>query len=1132
MKIALQRTTRGSLLPPGALLTFLITTSGQVFAQDVAGACAPAVGRVVSIQGNVDVQRAGTRDWLRIRRLDTTVCTGDRVRTAPLSRAALFVQPETLVRMDQNTTIAIGQTTTEVVVEFFQDEITRAARDVQSCGAGYFITRYPKKLRVSTPHMNAAVEGTEFEVQVRCESTELAVIEGEVRSQTVATREEQLVTEGQMLTAAPSGPAVLTTLIKPADAVQWALYYPPLSDASAEADVSTVEQCRALPRPSDHACLIQRADALLRLGRSEEALRSIDEVLAADANNGEANALRAVIQIARNDHAAALTSAHAATVSSPGSYRSWLALSYAQQASFELELALEGASQARSLQPSSSLVNARIAELLMSLGRIDEAEASARAAVAADPAESRAHTMLGFVHLAQIDTARARAAFEAAVERDSFDYLPRLGLGLTIVRDGNLVGGREHMEIAVALDPSNSLLRSYVGKAYFEERRDDLAAEQLAMAKAADAHDPTPWLYDAIRKQTINLPVAALHDMQRSIDLNDNRAVFRSRLLLDEDLAARSAGIGGIYRNLGFEQLALIEGYKAVSADPSNYSGHRLLADHYDSLPRHEIARVNELFRSQLLQSINVTPIPAQLGQASLFLNTAAGPSNVSFNEFTQLFNRDQVRIQASADIGDNETRSDDVTIAGIWNRFSFNLSQYHFETDGFRENNDSEQDVYSALLQYAISYDTSVLAELRTTESEQGDLALLFNPDTFDPTLHQTEETDSFRLGIRHEFTPRSQVLASYLYQDADTTTRFDPGFELLDGFAGYTTEVQHIYRGDGWNLTSGIRYFDLDQDETLTQPVFLPDPPFIGSETTRQSFKFEDLTGYVYSDLDLRRVQVTLGASATSSSGRNFDGDQVNPKVGIAWQPIDGTTIRAAALRTLQPSTFSRSNIQPFLEPTEVAGFNQFFFGVEGEDVWRYAIAVDQQITADMAAGLELSKREVETPVTFLGPPEESFAFETEESGGRAYFFWTPLPAQNLSLRAEYQYDEQDTEELPAFGALQLRTHRVPLGISYFSSAGFGLDLLGTYVDQEGEFLEFLPFPPFVNQFTDDDQFWVLDASLSYRLPKRYGLVTLSAKNLLDEEFNFQDVDPRNPTLLPERVLLLRVTFDFSIH
>ena len=89
------------------------------------------------------------------------------------------------------------------------------------------------------------------------------------------------------------------------------------------------------------------------------------------------------------------------------------------------------------------------------------------------------------------------------------------------------------------LDPGNSLIRSYVGKAYYEEKRDKLAATQYEMARELDPNDPTPWFYDAIRKQTENRPVEALYDLQESIRLNDNRAVFRSRLELDADLACR-----------------------------------------------------------------------------------------------------------------------------------------------------------------------------------------------------------------------------------------------------------------------------------------------------------------------------------------------------------------------------------------------------------------------------------------------------------------------------------------------------------------------------------------------------------------------------------------------------------------
>ena len=61
------------------------------------------------------------------------------------------------------------------------------------------------------------------------------------------------------------------------------------------------------------------------------------------------------------------------------------------------------------------------------------------------------------------------------------------------------------------------------------------------------------------------------------------------------------------------------------------------------------------------------------------------------------------------------------------------------------------------------------------------------------------------------------------------------------------------------------------------------------------------------------------------------------------------------------------------------------------------------------------------------------------------------------------------------------------------------------------------------------DGDDFWVLDGSIGYRLPKRYGLITVEAKNLLNETFRFQDIDPANPRIAPERFIFGRITLSF---
>ena len=66
-----------------------------------------------------------------------------------------------MVRLDQSSTVRISQTDLETVVEFTKDPgQTRVLLAPDQCGAGYFITRYPKRFRVITPFTNAVVEGT------------------------------------------------------------------------------------------------------------------------------------------------------------------------------------------------------------------------------------------------------------------------------------------------------------------------------------------------------------------------------------------------------------------------------------------------------------------------------------------------------------------------------------------------------------------------------------------------------------------------------------------------------------------------------------------------------------------------------------------------------------------------------------------------------------------------------------------------------------------------------------------------------------------------------------------------------------------------------------------------------------
>ena len=130
---------------------------------------------------------------------------------------------------------------------------------------------------------------------------------------------------------------------------------------------------------------------------------------------------------------------------------------------------------------------------------------------------------------------------------------------------------------------------------------------------------------------------------------------------LGEALLAERAPRGAQALPVGDRHLppdGLVEGWKSVNTDPSNFSAHRFLADSYSVLPRHEIARVSELLQSQLLQPLNMTPIQPRLAESNLFLISAGGPGALSFNEFNPIFNRDGVTFQTSGLAGENSTYS------------------------------------------------------------------------------------------------------------------------------------------------------------------------------------------------------------------------------------------------------------------------------------------------------------------------------------------------------------------------------------------------------------------------------------------------------------------------------------------
>jgi Flp pilus assembly protein TadD len=1070
------------------LLGCLQSGSIALFAEEH---CGTPVGTLVSVQGEVQIRRADQKTWLPAT-LDASFCAGDVLRVGTGGRAAVVLVNESILRVDQNTTLNFGEPDQGVSLL----ELLR--------GVLHIFSHRPRSLQVATPYVNGAVEGTEFLVQVDEQQSVITVFEGLVSASNQYGSVE--LGSGQSATAQQGAAPVLTAVVTPRDEVQWTLYYPIILDSTQA--VGDDQQAILLSKASEH----------LSVGGVSEAREALAKVMNLNPNNGEALALLSIIEVVQNNNEQALTLAQNALEYAPGSAAAGLALSYARQAQLNVEGALDILAQTAAANPDNGQVKARLAELQLAVGQFDQALQSIQQATLLDPGIARTQAVLGFVHLTRVEIDSAETAFNSAIKLDQALPLARLGLGLTFIRKGELARGRGEIEVAAALDPGNALIRSYLGKAYFEEKRNTQASRQYQIAKELDAADPTPWFYDAIRKQTVNQPVAALHDLQKSIALNNNRAVYRSSFLLDDDLAARSASLGRIYDDLGFQQRALAEGWKSLAAQPGNFSAHRFLADSYRVLPRHEIARVSELLQSQLLQPLNINPVQPQLAESNLGILEGAGPGQASFNEYNSLFLRNRFALQASGIVGSNDILGDELVQSTVWNKFSYSLGQYYYRSDGIRENNDQQRRFYNGYLQGMLSPQTSWMAELRYKKDDFGDLTFQFDPNDFSETLRQDEERKSARIGFRHDLQPHSTLIGTAIFADTEGSgTGIDDFFsvDIANTTDSAMGELQHIYSGSNFNLQSGAGYLYSDNSDVIS--ITFPFESVTKEDTTT---KHANLYSYAQVELPYELV-ATIGLSGDLLDSPVKDREQLNPKLGLTWQPTASTLLRGAVFSTVQRRLVYAQTI----EPTQVAGFNQFFDDSDSASAWVCGLGIEQDFSRQWFGGVKYFHRDLNIPFTAIPGPESppvQMEDDWQEDIAAAYLYW--VPANWTSMGIEYYYEKysHDLEGGPQ-GYTDLTSHRLSPQISFFLPAGFSARVQANYIDQKGDFLTGMNEP-----FSAGDQFWVVDLAIRYRLPKRYGIVTLGVQNLFDEQFSYVDTDPANPRFLPEQQIFVGLTLN----
>ena len=389
----------------------------------------------------------------------------------------------------------------------------------------------------------------------------------------------------------------------------------------------------------------------------------------------------------------------------------------------------------------------------------------------------------------------------------------------------------------------------------------------------------------------------------------------------------------------------------------------------------------------------------------------------------------------------------------------------------------------------------------------------------------------DIARVGLRYSPTPNSDLLFSFIYSDREERlTETDPGgffgFDLLSDNAvddeGYQLEAQYLYRRDRFNVTAGFAYTDVDREfKDFFAVDFFGDLFTLIDEKTEREIKHR--RGYVYVNVNLPDpVTWTLGVSVDDYDEAGLEVKKVSPKVGVQWDITEALRLRAALFRTVKPALVANRTI----EPTQVAGFNQFFDDINATASFRYGVGLDWRLTKDLSVGAEATWRDLDEPVFDNG----DVVFEDrDEQFHRAYLNWTPLP--ELALSGEFVFDRYTSKEgLDVNLPKKVRTISVPLVARYFHPSGFFTGVGATYVRQKVD----RPAASTRGEGTDD--FVVVDASVGWRLPNRRGIISLVGRNLLDRKFRFQDDsfrefkdEPSIGPYIPARTFLAQFTLNF---
>ncbi len=1153
----------------GVILAAILTTVSAFGASPETGTL--DASRMLTLSGRVDISRNGGANWTP-GRTNMVLNIGNRVRTGRRSRATIQMTDKSVLRVRQLSTL---------VIQAPKTSSAKPVLDLQS-GSSYFFSREsPTEVEFRTPLTSGAIRGTEFEISVAANGeTEVSLLDGEVFLSNEFGQES--IIGGEKAIVSPGQAPRKTPLVNAQNVIQWTLYYPGFLhtddlELSANDHTRLESSLRAYERGDLAGALevlpdgeaYESFDARLYAAVAELSAGNLDPALALTGTPDDSQdrsdlleALQVLLSAVLNDPIPPC---------SPSTASHWLARSYLDQSQHQLSAAKAAVQRSLELAPNFGFAWVRLAELEFGSGRTKAAREALEQAQTLNPDNAQLHSLNGFVLLAEGEIEAADRAFDRAISMDQGMGDAWLGRGLVLLKQNDRTAGRRALQTAAILEPQRALFRSYLAKAYSHEHLNELALRDLDRAQALDPNDPTAWLYSSLIKKEENRINEAVTDLQRSQILNDNRGLFRSRSLLDQDQAIRAANLASIYRDAGMLELSRREASQAVDYDITSAAAHLFLASSYDTLRdpkqlnlRYETPWASELFLANLLAPVGAAPLS----------------QNISQHEYSRLFERSGFGLSSNTEYFSNGDWQQTASQYGTFEDFSYSLDVDYRTELGQRPNNDFERLAVWAKAKFQLTEQDSLLIQTVYSDFESGDVAQYYDQSSASTTQRVTEVQEPLLfVGYHREWHPGSHTLFLASRFD-DTLNRTDPSavvttlnkdaagnvtgitpllFDLdyqreLEGYSG---ELQHLLKTGDHSFIVGTRYqwADVDTDATLFRsPVSFP--PIFGAPPSDQSFdqSLDRFSAYAYYGWDiLDKLQVWGGVTydhldypanseipplATDQESES----QVSPKLGFRWQPWEGSTLRGLYTQSLGGVFFDNS-IR--LEPTQLGGFNHAFRSIIPESVTglvpgssfeTFGLAWDHRFPTrtyfSVAAEVLRSDADQQQGVfEFSSLPAvaatTSQSLDYEEQS--LLFTLDQLIDDRFGLGATYRVSraelDQNLTEIPtsvlasADQDLESILHQVRLYARFNHECGFYSQLESVWSQQSNR--GYTPNRP-------GDDFWQFNAFAGYRFYQRRAQVQVGILNITDQDYR---LNPLNlyQELPRERMFVASFRFNF---